>query len=231
MIHAIFTLNWYLIYLGIKVMLVAIKQIIVPPGHQLILQDISWDQFEEILENLGQTRGTRLSYSKGVLEFMTPLPEHEDDRVIIGNFVEVILEEMGIEFRNLGSTTLKNRKMRQAVEPDSCFYIENEAIIRGRKRIDLENDPPPDLAIEIDLTSRTRFDNYEQLGVRELWRFNGTKLEINLLENGQYIESQISNIFPSLSIAEMLPKYLEESKVKGRNATMKVFRNWVRENI
>jgi Uma2 family endonuclease len=212
-------------------MLVAIKQIIVPPGHQLILQDISWDQFEEILENLGQTRGTRLSYSKGVLEFMTPLPEHEDDRVIIGNFVEVILEEMGIEFRNLGSTTLKNRKMRQAVEPDSCFYIENEAIIRGRKRIDLENDPPPDLAIEIDLTSRTRFDNYEQLGVRELWRFNGTKLEINLLENGQYIESQISNIFPSLSIAEMLPKYLEESKVKGRNATMKVFRNWVRENI
>lgn len=154
---------------------------------------------------------------------MTPLPEHEDDRVIIGNFVEVILEEMGIEFRNLGSTTLKNRKMRQAVEPDSCFYIENEAIIRGRKRIDL--------AIEIDITSRIRFDNYEQLGVRELWRFNGTKLEINLLENGQYIESQISSIFPSLSIAEMLPKYLEESKIKGRNATMKVFRNWVRENI
>lgn len=231
MIHAIFTLNWYLIYLGIKVMLVAIKQIIVPPGHQLILQDISWDQFEEILENLGQTRGTRLSYSKGVLEFMTPLPEHEDDRVMLGDFVKAILEEMGIEFRSLGSTTLKNRKMSQAVEPDDCFYLENEAIIRGRKRIDLENDPPPDLAIEIDITSRTRFDNYEQLGVRELWRFNGTKLEINLLENGQYIESEISSIFPNLLIAEMLPKYLEESKIKGRNATMKVFRNWVRENI
>jgi Uma2 family endonuclease len=212
-------------------MLVAIKQIIVPPGHQLILRDVNWDQFEEILDNLGPTRGTRLSYSKGVLEFMTPLPEHEDDKVIIGNFVEIILEEMDIEFRNLGSTTLKNRKMSQAVEPDSCFYIENEAIIRGRKRLDLENDPAPDLAIEIDITSRTRFDNYEQLGVKELWRFDGSKLEINLLENGQYIQSEISRLFPSLLIAEMLPKYLEDSKIKGRTATMKVFRNWIRKNI
>jgi Uma2 family endonuclease len=212
-------------------MLVAIKQLVVPPGHQLILHDISWDQFEEILANLGQTRGTRLSYSKGVLEFMTPLSEHEDNKVMLGDFVEVILEELNIEFRNLGSTTLKNRQMRQAVEPDSCFYIKNEAIIRGRKRLDLENDPPPDLAIEIDLTSRTKFDNYQQLGVKELWRFNGTKLEINLLENGQYIESQISSIFPNLLIVEMLPKYLEESKIKGRNATMKVFRKWVKDNI
>ncbi len=212
-------------------MLVAIKQLIVPPGHQLILEDISWDQFEEILANLGQTRSARISYSKGVLEIMTPLPKHEDDKVMLGDFVQVILEEMELEFRNLGSTTLKNRQIRQAVEPDSCFYIENEAIIRGRKQLDLETDPAPDLAMEIDLTSRTKFDNYEQLGVKELWRFNGTKLAINLLENGQYIESQISSIFPNLLIAEMLPKYLEESKIKGRNATMKVFRKWVRENI
>ncbi len=212
-------------------MLVGIKQIIVPPGHQLILQDVSWEQLEDILENLGETRGTRISYSKGILEIMTPLPEHEDDKGILSDFIKVILEEIDLEFRSLGSTTFKNEKMKQAVEPDDCFYIENEAIIRGKKRIDLENDPPPDLAIEIDITSRTRFDNYQELGVKELWRFNGDKLEINILKNKQYVESSISNIFPDLPITEILPKYLEESKIKGRNATIKEFRNWLRNNI
>jgi Uma2 family endonuclease len=212
-------------------MLVAIEQIVVPPGHQLILRNVTWEQLENILENLGETRGTRISYSQGILELMTPLPEHEDDKIILGDLVKVILEEMDIEFRSLGSTTLKNPKMSQAVEPDDCFYIEHEALIRGKKRLNLESDPPPDLAIEIDLTSRTRFNNYEQLGIKELWRFDGHNLEINLLENGQYHISKISCLFPNLLIKEILPQYLEQSKIAGRNTTIKKFRQWVREHI
>jgi Uma2 family endonuclease len=145
------------------------NQIIIPPGHTVLLKDINWSAFEEILAELGEHRAARLSYSQGRLEIMVPLAEHESDKKIIGNLVEILLEEFNLEFWALGSTTFKNEQMIQAVEPDECFYIQHEAAVRGKKRLDLTIDPPPDLAIEIDITSRTQFDNYEQLGVLELW--------------------------------------------------------------
>ncbi len=212
-------------------MLLALEQIIVPPGHQLLLKNVSWQQFQDILGNLGESRSARLSYSQGTLEIMTPLPEHEDDKVIIADFIKAILEEMDIEFRSLGSTTFENEAMRQAVEPDDCFYIQNEAQIRGKKRLNLEIDPPPDLAIEIDITSRTKFNNYQELGVAELWRYNGKKLEINNLQSGRYVQSETSLTFPNLPIANVLHDFVEQSKVRGRNATMKAFRAWVREQL
>lgn len=208
-----------------------LNQVIVPPGHQLLLKNVNWQMFEKILEELGEARAARISYSKGILEIMTPLPEHEDDKVMIGDLVKVILEELDLEFRSLGSTTFKNKEMLQAVEADDCFYIQNEAAIRGKKRIDLTIDPPPDLAIEIDITSRTKFNNYEALGVPELWRYNGRKLQINVLQDGKYLESETSYNFPSLQIGSVIHQYVEQSKVVGRNAMMKVFRNWVREQI
>jgi Uma2 family endonuclease len=212
-------------------MLLALEQIIVPPGHQLLLKNVSWQQFQDILKNLGESRSARLSYSQGTLEIMTPLPEHEDDKVIIGDFIKAILEEMDIEFRSLGSTTFENEAMRQAVEPDDCFYIQKEAQIRGKKRLNLEIDPPPELAIEIDITSRTQFNNYQELGVAELWRYNGKKIEINILQSGKYIQSGTSLAFPNLPIADVLHDFVEQSKVRGRNATMKAFRTWVREQL
>lgn len=208
-----------------------LNQLIVPPGHQLLLKDVSWQMFEKILEELGETRAARVSYSKGVLEIMTPLPEHEDDKVMIGDLLKALLEELDIEFRSLGSTTFKNQEMAQAIEADDCFYIQNEAAIRGKKRIDLSIDPPPDLAIEIDITSRTKFNNYEALRVPELWRYNGRKLQINVLQNGKYVESKISYNFPNLPVAEVIHQYIEASKINGRNATMRTFRSWVKEQI
>lgn len=212
-------------------MLLALEQITVPPGHQLLLKNVSWQQFQDILQNLGESRSARLSYSQGTLEIMTPLPEHEDNKVVIGDFVKAILEEMDIEFRSLGSTTFENEAMRQAVEPDDCFYIQNEAQIRGKKRLNLEIDPPPELVIEIDITSRTRFNNYQELGVAELWRYNGKKIEINILQSGRYVQSQTSLNFPNLPIADVLHNFVEQSKVRGRNVTMKAFRAGVREQL
>ena len=208
-----------------------LNQLIVPPGHQLLLKDVSWQMFEKSLEELGETRAARVSYSKGMLEIMTPLAEHEDDKVIIGDLVKALLEELDIEFRSLGSTTFKNQEMAQAVEADDCFYIRNEAAIRGKKRIDLNFDPPPDLAIEIDITSRTQFNNYQALRVPELWRYNGRNLQINILQEGKYVESNNSYNFPELPIGEIIHQYVEQSKAVGRNATMRAFRNWVRAQI
>lgn len=210
-------------------MLLQLKQLFVPPGHQLLIKNISWSGYKNILSELGNNRNSRVSYSQGVLEIMAPLPEHEVAKVIIGDLLKALLEELDIEFWSLGSTTFDKENMDAGVEPDDCFYIENEARVRGLNRIDLENDPPPDLAIEIDITSRTRFNNYEALKVPELWRWNGQKLEINVLIDGKYVKSENSQIFPNIPIAEVIPKYLSISKTNGRNATMKAFRAWARE--
>ncbi|ALF55770.1 hypothetical protein ACX27_27625 [Nostoc piscinale CENA21] len=212
-------------------MLLELNQLIVPAGHQLLIKNISWSTYKHILAELGENRSSRISYSQGVLEIMAPLPEHEVGKKIIGNLVEILLEELDIEFWSLGSTTFDEEKMDAGVEPDDCFYIQNEAAVRGKDRIDLTIDPPPDLAIEIDITSRTRFNNYEVLGVPELWRWRGNKLEINILINGKYVTTNNSLAFPNLPIAQVIPEYLQRSKAEGRNAAMKAFRAWIREQL
>jgi Uma2 family endonuclease len=212
-------------------MLLNIKRIDVPPGQRVLLRDVTWQEFETILDELGEHRAARIAYDQGVLEITAPLPEHEDDKEIISDLVKALLEELDIEFRSLGSTTFKNQKMLQGIEPDQCFYIENESKIRGKKRLDLTQDPPPDLALEIDITSRTNPSIYQALKVPELWRFEKGKLQINILQNGFYVESEQSAIFPNFPLAEIIPQYLEQSMSAGRNATIKAFRYLVREQL
>jgi len=212
-------------------MLLELKRIHLPPGQRVLLQDVTWQELETIIEELGEHRAARIAYDKGILEIMAPLPEHEDDKEIISDLVKVLLEELDIEFRCLGSTTFKNQFMAQSIEPDQCFYITNEALIRGKKRLDLTVDPPPDLALEIDITSRTHSDIYQALKVTELWRFEKGILKINLLQDGNYVESQLSLNFPHLPLIEVIPQYLERSKTAGRNATLKAFRSWVKQHL
>ncbi|MFQ3583491.1 MAG: Uma2 family endonuclease [Cyanobacteriota bacterium] len=210
-------------------MLLELQRIHVPSGQRVILQDISWQEFETILDELGDHRGVRLAYDDGLLEMMMPLPEHEDDKEIIGDLIKALLEELDIEFRSLGSTTFK-KPTTQGLEPDQCFYIQNEATIRGKKRIDLAIDPPPDLAIEIDISSRTHPTSiYEALQVPELWRFDQGNLQINRLNFGKYQEVLESPNFPGLDLKQMIPHYLKESKTLGRNKVLKAFRQRVRE--
>lgn len=212
-------------------MLVQLSQLVVPPGQRLILKDINWQKFEEILAELGDRRAARIAYDQGLLEIMAPLPEHEASKEIIGDLVKALLEELEIEFWCLGSTTFKSEAMSQGIEPDQCFYIFNEALVRGKNRLDLSIDPPPDLALEIEITSRTHTNIYEALKVPELWRVDRGRLQINLLQAGSYVEVEQSPIFPGLPLAEVIPQYLRQSKTIGRNPTLKAFRHWVREQI
>ncbi|WP_445638177.1 Uma2 family endonuclease [Nostoc sp. DSM 114161] len=212
-------------------MLLKLQQIVVKPGQQMLLQDISWQQLENILEEMGERRAARISYSDGWLEIMVPLPEHEKDKEYIGDLVKILLETLQIDFEPFGSTTLKNERMRQAVEPDTSFYIQNQAAVIGKNRIDLNIDPPPDLAIEIDITSRSRFDNYAILGVPELWRHTRKGLEICLLQEGKYIKSESSPNFPNIPIVELVNEYVQQCLTIGRSQAMRNFRNWVKDNL
>ncbi|MEM9926629.1 MAG: Uma2 family endonuclease [Cyanobacteria bacterium P01_D01_bin.50] len=208
-------------------MLLSIRRINVPPGQRVLLTDVTWEEFETILDELGEHRAARIAYDRGVLEIMAPLPEHEFGKEIISDLIKALLEELDIEFISLGSTTFKNKIMLQGIEADQCFYIENESKVRGKNRLDLTQDPPPDLALEIDVTSRTHPSIYAALKVPELWRFEKGKLQINLLQNGSYVLSEQSKNFSNLPLAEVLPKYLEQSKTEGRNSVIRAFRNWV----
>lgn len=204
-------------------MLLELRQLIVPPGDRLLLKDVTWQEFEQILAELGDGRAARLSYSNGMLEIMTPLFAHEHANSLIGDFVNILLDELGLDYEPSGSTTFKNEQMCQGVEPDESFYIQNCEAIRAKERIDLTVDPPPDLVVEIDITSRTQFDNYQLLGVPELWRYNGTRLQINLLLNSRYIESQFSPNFPNFALTEKIPQFLEQSKQVGSAKALKAF--------
>jgi Uma2 family endonuclease len=213
-------------------MQINLQQLIVPAGHQVLLKDINWQDFEEIIAELGEKRNVpRLSYSTGYLELMSPLPVHEFDKEIINDLVKILLEELNIEFNSLGSMTLKSKKTDKAVESDGCFYIQHELAVRGKERIDLESDPPPDLAIEIDITSRTHFDNYEKLKIPELWRFDGKALHILVLQHGIYQNSEVSLQFPQFAIKQLIPEYIEKAKTRGRNKAVKAFRQYVQQQV
>ncbi|HEY9813871.1 MAG TPA: Uma2 family endonuclease, partial [Candidatus Sericytochromatia bacterium] len=137
-----------------------------------------------------------------------------------------------IEIKSAGSTTLKLKIENRGIEPDNCYYIQNEIAVRDRQELDLETDPPPDLAIEIDITSSSinKFGIYSALGVPELWRYNGRLLKFYQLAEGQYIECEFSIAFPIVSVTEM-SRFIEQSKTTGEIALLKSFRAWVRNKI
>lgn len=122
--------------------------------QRTVLQNISWETFEILLKETGEHRGSRFAYDCGILEIMTPLFEHESYKCNFGNFIVALAEELNIEIKSAGSTTLKRRIVKRGIEPDNCYYIQNELAVRGKQELDLETDLPPDLAIEIDSTLR-----------------------------------------------------------------------------
>ncbi len=208
-----------------------LQQLQVPPGQRVQLTGISWEMFETILEVLGENRAARLTYYKGTLEIRMPLPKHERAKSIIGYLVNALLEELEIDCECYASTTFKRQDILQGVEPDDSFYIQNEPAVRGKMELDLNQDPPPDLAIEVDITSKTGFEACEGLGVPELWIYDGIRLRIYLLQEGKYIQSNLSNIFPKFAITEIIYRSVEQSKTSGRSATIRAFRAWVREQL
>jgi Uma2 family endonuclease len=212
-------------------MLLELRQLKIKPGQQLLLEDVSWQQFENILADLGEHRAARVSYSHGCLEIMVPLPEHEKAKEIIGDTIKILLDRLNIDYDSLGSTTLKSERMTQGVEPDACFYIQNQALVLGKNRLDMNIDPPPDLAVEIDLTSRTPLDNYQLLGVPELWRYGKQGLQIEVLRDGQYIRSDSSPTFPDLPIVDLINRSVQQSQVVGSSQAIRSFKQWVQDNL
>lgn len=201
----------------------------VQKADRVVLHNISWQQFENLLKDLGDKRAARVAYDRGKLEIITPLPEHEYYKELIGIAVQDIAEELDLDYESLGSTTWKRESQLAGVEPDNCFYFQNEPVIRGKLEFDLDRDPPPDLVLEIDLTSKSlnRFPIYARLGVPEIWCYDTGKLKIYQLQNGDYKEAEISLVFPNLAVQE-IPGIIEQNRSAGRRAIRQAIRAWAR---
>jgi Uma2 family endonuclease len=198
----------------------------------LVLYNISWEMYEQLLEVFAEHSVPRMTYYKGTLELMTPLPEHERYSWTLGRLIVTLSEELGMEIMGLKSTTWRSQPQAVGKEADECFYIQNEPLMRGKLKIDLTVDPPPDLAIEIDTThsSIDKMQIYFELKVPEVWQWKNRNLIINIWTNTGYIESQKSLAFDSIPIKE-LAKFMQPDSEKGENARMREFRLWVRSII
>lgn len=202
-----------------------------PPEQRIILRNVSWETYEHLLADHTDSSSPRFTYDRGALEIMSPSSEHEELNRAIARMVEIIIEEMDIDARNLGSTTFRREDLERGFEPDSCFYIQNAELIGGKTKIDLNTDPPPDLIIEIDITSESinKLPIYAQLGVPEVWRYDGKRLIMLALNGDAYIECEQSRAFPYLP-ASVISTFIEESKSLKRAAWLRSIREWAQRN-
>lgn len=195
------------------------------------LSGISWQTYESLLNELSKNRRLRLTYYRGNLEIMVPSPEHERYKRIVGRFVETLAEELELDIDPLGSTTFKRPELAGG-EPDECFYIKNVTFVQGKNRINLQQDPPPDLVVEIDITSssKDRFAVYTEMRVPEIWRYDGREFTINILQDGKYIVAEESLAFPNLLLTE-IGQFLKNAGQKKYFELVREFRDWVRTQI
>ncbi len=202
---------------------IPLQDLEVTPGNRVGIHHLSWPDFTNILENLSENRSTRVAYHAGILEIMSPLAAHERPHRIMTAIIATILESQERDWEDFGSTTIK-RSPVAGIEPDTCFYIQNAAQVQGCTNLDLANYPPPDLAIESDLTSLTVISAYVALQVPEVWVYRNRQLTIYILENQEYQESIVSSAFPTLPISTLIPQLVQQAIDIGTRKTLQNLR-------
>jgi Uma2 family endonuclease len=199
----------------------------------VILNNLSWHTFESILQETGSNRHNRFTYDQGKLEIMTPLMPHEHNNRLLQNLVFALVDELNFNIKSTGSLTCKREDLAKGVEPDSSFYIQNEPIMRNKQSLDLTQDPPPDLVIEVDYTSASidKLPIYLALGVPEVWRYDSLVMQIYHLSHGKYELCNDSPTFANLPLNREIPRFLSQSLEVGEVAMIRNFRSWIKKQM
>lgn len=200
-----------------------------PPGGKLTLYDIGWEDYEQLLDHLGDASHFRITYDNGRLEIMSPSAKHEKYKNLLHDLVLILSDELDQEIISYGSTTLKLKPRSKGAEADDCFYIQHASEVGEKDQLDLNSDPPPDLVVEVDLTheSSGKFAIYAALGVPEIWHYDGIRFSILQLTDQAYTPAPLSPAFPFLA-AEHLAEFVAQSEAQGRKQARQAFRDWVR---
>jgi len=201
-----------------------------PPER--ILLDMTWEGYEAMLEGI-QDRHVFLTYDRGRLEIMSPSPKHSVSTVRVVRLLWIITEELGIPMSCFGDMTIRRKDLQRGLEPDSCFYLANESRVRGKDQLDFSKDPPPDLAIEVEISQRLldRENIYAALGVPELWRYDGESIRFFIRrEDASYRQVDRSPSFPQLP-PETIERLLEMSRSMDDTSWAKSVRKWTQQNL
>ena len=193
---------------------------------RVVIVGVDWPDYKRIADAIS-SRQVHVTYTEGVLEIMTVSAEHGAAKHRVALLCEDFAFERGVPYVGLGSTTFRDERLRKAAEPDECYYFANNGKVRGRKRIDLRRDPPPDLVIEVNISyhevDRERI--YADLGVPELWRCDGRSVEALHLRRGQWVSATHSLSLPGLRVAD-LGRFL---RMRADDLTVRrAFRDWIR---
>ena len=207
-----------------------IKAIALSAGSRISIPDLTWQDFEQILVDAGEKRNTRLTYYKGTLEIMSPLALHERPHRIIADIVKTILEIQERDWEDFGSTTFKRPDIA-GVEPDTCFYVQNADLVRDCTNMNLAIYPPPDLAIESDVTSKTALKAYESILVPEVWIYSDRRLAIHILQGDRYLETNVSLLFPDLPINELIPSLVQQAIKLGTSRMLRSLKAQLRSML
>ena len=197
-------------------------------GEQRVtLRGITWQGYQDILRALPDSRSSRLTFDNGILEITVPLQVHEFSGRLIELFIRILVVELGLKIKTMGSTTLNREDLNRGAEPDNAYYIQSYPKVIG-KIIDLAQDPPPDLIVEVDIINTDIDKNrlYASMGVPEFWRFDGNLLQILALNDSGYVEVSHSPTFNWIE-KEDLYRFLEQSRIDEVEAEIE-FRAWVR---
>jgi len=198
-------------------------------ADRVVLRGVSWELYEKILREIGD-QPLYLTYDEGDLEIVSPSRVHERWKTLIGRLLELLTLERDVPVESLGSTTFKRADLAKGLEPDECYYIQNEAAVRGRDDVDLDRDPPPDLVVEVDISQHgvDREGIYAALGVPELWKFDGSRLEAWVLgPDRAYRRQDHSRAFPELAMQD-LQRFLDMRRDHDETTVMRAFRDWLR---
>jgi Uma2 family endonuclease len=204
-----------------------------PSEQRFILDEVSWRGYSRFLRAFADRPGVRLTFDHGILEIMTLSFAHESWGHLLGRLVVALTEELGLPVAGGGSATFRRQRKQRGLEADECYWIASEPQVRGKNKIDLRRNPPPDLALEIDIThsSLDRLSIYAALGVHEVWRLQRRAVTIHVLEaEGTYRTQAHSLNFPSLAAAD-LTRFLSLRGQMDENALVRQFRTWVRRQF
>lgn len=207
-------------------------QTLPPIGRGMVLADVDWKTYSRLLKAFEERPGIRLTFDRGALEIM-PLLEHDMDGRFLSRLVIALTEELGLPILCGGSTTLRRQLHQRGIESDECYWIASEPRMRGRCALNLQRDPPPDLAVEVDVTNSSldRLDIYATLGVPEIWRLENDELGFLALQpDGTYKETSHSLAFPRLAAVDLMP-FLEMRGRADNNTVIRSFRKWIRTHL
>jgi Uma2 family endonuclease len=200
----------------------------IPSGASLVVHQLSWDDYELLLERLADRRSLRIDYDSGRLEIVSPSSRHGRYETLIPDLALIFCEAFQLKFEGFSPVTWKRRTLLKGVEPDASFYISTAERIIG-KDIDLESDPPPDIVVEVDITSRSlrKFPIYAAFGIPEVWRYDGQTWRFYVLVEGTYTEAAASRCIPPLT-AKIVTDAIEIGRVKGQDEARSAFRQMLK---